>query len=352
MRRILLFPFALLYGLITGIRNFLFDKGVLRSTEVDVPTICIGNLTVGGTGKTPHTEYVLSALQQQGRIAVLSRGYKRLTKGFQLAGQETDAATIGDEPYQIHRKYPNVVVAVDEQRVHGVHELTVRFPDLKAVVLDDAFQHRHIRPGLSILLTDYARLYTRDFLLPAGRLRERRKGSRRADLIVVSKCPPDLTADKMNRIRTEIAPHIGQQVFFSSLRYKPLQAVFPGANATLTPSGDTGILLVAGIVSPQAIVGHLRPHAACVEALFFPDHHRFTPHDFETIQKKFVAMNFREKIIVVTEKDAARLLSANYPGALKKVTYALPVEVFFLNNEDIVFTQKINHYVKENSGNG
>ncbi len=352
MRRILLFPFALLYGLITGIRNFLFDKGVLRSTEVDVPTICIGNLTVGGTGKTPHTEYVLSALQQQGRIAVLSRGYKRLTKGFQLAGQETDAATIGDEPYQIHRKYPNVVVAVDEQRVHGVHELTVRFPDLKAVVLDDAFQHRHIRPGLSILLTDYARLYTRDFLLPAGRLRERRKGSRRADLIVVSKCPPDLTADEMNRIRTEIAPHIGQQVFFSSLRYKPLQAVFPGANATFTPSGDTGILLVAGIVSPQAIVGHLRPHAACVETLFFPDHHRFTPHDFETIQKKFVAMNFREKIIVVTEKDAARLLSANYPDALKKVTYALPVEVFFLNNEDIVFTQKINYYVKENSGNG
>ena len=248
MLRILLFPFALLYGLATGIRNWLFDRGVLRSETVDVPTICVGNLAVGGTGKTPHTEYVLDALRRHFRVAVLSRGYKRHTQGFVLAGAGTDATQVGDEPYQMFRKYPDVRLAVDERRVHGVRELLRRFPGLDVVVLDDALQHRAIRPGLTVLLTDYARLYTRDWPLPAGRLREWRSGSRRADLIVVSKCPADLSIDERRRICREIAPREGQSLYFSTYRYRPLQAVFPGVNPdTFTPDGSTGILLVAGI---------------------------------------------------------------------------------------------------------
>ena len=354
MLRILLFPFALLYGLATGIRNWLFDRGVLRSETVDVPTICVGNLAVGGTGKTPHTEYVLDALRRHFRVAVLSRGYKRHTQGFVLAGAGTDATQVGDEPYQMFRKYPDVRLAVDERRVHGVRELLRRFPGLDVVVLDDALQHRAIRPGLTVLLTDYARLYTRDWPLPAGRLREWRSGSRRADLIVVSKCPADLSIDERRRIHREIAPREGQSLYFSTYRYRPLQAVFPGVNpGTFTPDGSTGILLVAGIVSPQAMVAHLAPQAPQVETMFFPDHHLFTAQDFEAMRQKLQAMNFSRSILVVTEKDAARLLSLGYyPEALKPLTYALPIEVDFLDDPNQSFIQKITQYVTENSRNG
>ena len=355
MLRILLFPFALLYGLVTGIRNWLFDWGVLRSEAVDVPTVCIGNLTVGGTGKTPHTEYVLDALRRHFRTAVLSRGYKRHTRGFVLAGAGTDALQIGDEPYQMSRKYPDVCLAVDERRVHGVRELLSRRPDLDVVVLDDALQHRAIRPGLTVLLTDYARLYTRDWPLPAGRLREWRSGSRRANIIIVSKCPVDLPADEMQRIRREIAPREGQSLYFSTYRYRPLQAVFPEAcpAAQPLPDGDTGILLVAGIVSPQAMVSYLAPQAARVETMFFPDHHLFTAQDFEAMRQRLRAMNFSRKMIVVTEKDAARLLSVGYyPETLKPLTYALPIEVRFLDDPNHSFIQKITRYVTENSRNG
>lgn len=356
IKHIVLLPFSLLYGLISRIRNFLFDKKIFKSTDFNIPTICVGNLTVGGTGKTPHTEYILSFLQNDWKTAMLSRGYKRKTKGFQLADKHADASTIGDEPYQIFRKFPEVPVAVAEKRVHGVNELLKRFPNLEIIVLDDAFQHRHLRPGFSVLLTDYSRLYTRDFYLPAGRLRESKKGSRRADVIVVTKCPDNLSEAEMNDIRCEINPSKEQSLFFSTYEYKKLRPVFPDfvEHSLKEPAlkNDLGILLVAGIVSPKAIISYLKQYTTHIETQFFPDHHNFTEKDIELLFKKFDSPNSAEKIIVVTEKDAARLLSINYPDKLKPKTFALPIEVKILDNKEILFTEKITQYVKENSRNG
>lgn len=218
---LLLYPLSLLYGLITALRNLLYDRGLLHTETPRVPTICVGNLAVGGTGKTPHTEYILAALQSRWHTAMLSRGYRRKTRGFAEADAEADAHRIGDEPYQIHRKFPHTAVAVDEDRLHGARELLRRHPETDVIVLDDAMQHRRIRPGFCVLLTDYARLYTRDCLLPAGRLRESRRGSRRADVIVVTKCPPTLTAAEQEAIRRELKPDEGQSLFFSTYRYLP-----------------------------------------------------------------------------------------------------------------------------------
>ncbi len=309
---------------------------------------------MGGTGKTPHVEYVLSALGQRHRIAVLSRGYKRKTKGFLLAEAGTNSTRIGDEPYQMYLKFPATRFAVDENRVHGIRELVRLFPNLELVVLDDAFQHRAVRPGLSVILTDYARLFTRDRLLPAGNLRESRRGSRRADIIVVSKCPPDLTDEEMRSIRQEIHPHEGQNLFFSTFRYLPLRAVFPDSEQDVVSTCDnTGVLLVAGIVSPQAMSVHLASRYAGVETLFFSDHHHFSTRDFHVIGRKIRNMRFKKKIIVVSEKDAARLLSSDsYPDELKRLTYVLPVEVSFLNETGQLFIKKIEDYVTKNSANG
>jgi tetraacyldisaccharide 4'-kinase len=352
--RIILFPFSLLYGLIVYIRNFLYDKKVLKSEKVAVPTICIGNLTVGGTGKTPHTEFVLSILKNDWKTAMLSRGYKRKTSGFRLANANSTALEIGDEPLQIYRKFPETTVAVDEKRVRGVNELLLMFPDkLQVIVLDDAFQHRQIACGFSILLTDYSRLYTRDFYLPSGRLREGKSGSKRADVIVVTKCPDDISPTEMLEIQQEINPAENQELFFSSYEYKNLKPVFSeGSEKKLDSIEDFGVLIVAGIVSPQAMVAHLKQYTAHTDTLFFPDHHAFSEKDIAALQKKYNSLNTTEKIIVVTEKDAARLLSVNYPAELKSATFALPIEVKILDNKEKIFIQKIQNYVRKNSRNG
>jgi len=351
-----LFPFSLLYGFISQIRNFIFDKGFAKSTKFDIPTICVGNLAVGGTGKTPHVEYLLTLLQNECQTAMLSRGYKRKTKGFQLADENSNAAIIGDEPFQIQQKFPKVTVAVAEKRVHGVEKLLEQTPDLELVVLDDAFQHRSIQSGFSILLTDYSRLYTRDFYLPAGRLRESKRESKRANIIVVTKCPNDISNSEMLAIQTEIKPQKGQTLFFSTYKYDNLIPVFPdferkATNETLLKK-DFGILIVAGIVSPQPIVSYLHRYTTQIETLFFPDHHNFSKKDMELLCEKFDSINAKEKIIVVTEKDAARLLSMDYPDKLKSKTFALPVQIKILNNKEKLFTEKIKHYVRENSRNG
>jgi len=353
LAHIILFPFSLLYGLVVQIRNFLYDKNWLQSEEVGIPTICIGNLTVGGTGKTPHTEFVLSILQNDWKTAMLSRGYKRKTSGFRLANELSDASEIGDEPFQIHRKFPKTLVAVDEKRVRGANELLRNFPNLDVIVLDDAFQHRQIVSGFSVLLTDYSRLYTRDFYLPSGRLRESKRGSKRADVIIVTKCPNDISKAEMLEIQLEINPQKNQSVFFSAYEYKNLQPVFPEkAEKTIELNVDFGVLILAGIVSPQAISEHLKQYTTQIETLFFPDHHNFSRKDIALLQKKFNALNATKKIIVVTEKDAARLLSIDYPDELKSRTFALPIEVKILDKSEIIFTEKIQDYVRKNSRNG
>lgn len=350
LRYIVLYPISLIFGIVSSVRNFLYDKRILKSKRFDIPVISVGNLAVGGTGKTPHTEYILSLLQYEWETAMLSRGYKRWTKGFILADKHSNAFTVGDEPYQIHMKYPNVTVAVDEDRVRGVENLLRLYPHLGVVVLDDAFQHRAIKAGYSVLLTDYSRLYTRDFYLPSGRLRESKKGSRRTDIIVVTKCPSSISVDEMRRIESEIKPREGQELFFSTLEYGELIPVFP-AKQDIPPASS--VLFMAGIVSPRPAIQYLKSTYSEVEPLLFPDHHNFTVKDFENLSAKFEAMNTEDSIIVVTEKDASRIIShAEYPEALKEKTFALPIRVKILDGKEQLFNEKIRQYVGKNTTNG
>ena len=357
-KHIALYPLSLLYGLVTGFRNWLFEKEIISSTAFKIPTISVGNLAVGGTGKTPHTELILSALSEEWKTAMLSRGYKRKTKGFVLADEKSDSQQIGDEPFQIHQKFPNVTVAVDEKRVRGVAKLLDNDPELQLVVLDDAFQHRKIDVGFSILLTDYANIYSHDLMLPAGRLREWKSGSKRANVIVVTKCPLDMKPIEMRLIESELKPENNQILFFSSFVYDELRPVFPMAGDedgwTMERIKKTGaaVLLVAGIVSPRPIVEFLNAYTQRIETQFFDDHHAFQPKDFNAINALFEGIDAAEKILLVTEKDAARLLSnPNFPEELKPRTFALPIRVTILQNQESLFIQKIKNYVVENSRN-
>ena len=357
VKHIILFPVAVLYGIITGIRNWLFDQEILPSTAFNIPIISVGNLAVGGTGKTPHTEYILSILQNEWKSALLSRGYKRKTKGFQLADSHSNSETIGDEPFQIYRKYPEVTVSVDEKRVHGVKKLQELIPDLKLVVLDDAFQHRYIQAGLSILLTDYSNLYTQDMLLPVGRLREWKSGSKRANIIVVTKCPETMKPIEMRIFETELNPETNQLLFFSGFVYDELLPVFPeteheGWTFQQIKDRKAEVLLVAGIVSPGPILEKLSEYSHKVKSLFFEDHHAFQQKDFILINKQFEALSPSNKLILVTEKDAARMISNPYfPETLKSNIFAMPIRVKILHGQETLFIQKIKNYVVENSRN-
>lgn len=356
-KHISLYPLSFLYGMVTGVRNLLFDTGILKAKTFPIPIISVGNLAVGGTGKTPHAEFILGILQNENKIAFLSRGYKRRTKGFYLADEKSDSQIVGDEPFQIHQKFPKVTVAVDEKRVDGVEKLLELIPDLQLVVLDDAFQHRYIKPGLSILLTDQANLYTQDIQLPSGQLRECKCGSKRANIIVVTKCPSDFSVREMREVEMKLKPERNQQVFFSTYNYDEIVPVFPEValekwTCEKITSSDAGILLVAGIVSPQAIVGYLENYTQEVETMFLPDHHAFTQKDFILMEKILDALITAEKIIVVTEKDAARLVTNPlFPETLKSRTFALPIRVKILNNKETLFAQIIKNYVTENSRN-
>lgn len=356
-KHFILYPLSLVYGLITGFRNWLFDQDLLKSTEYRFPLISVGNLAVGGTGKTPHTEFILRILQNEWTIAVLSRGYKRNTKGFHLADATSTSLTLGDESFQIHQKFPNVTVAVDEKRVHGIEQLQSHITNLQVIVLDDAFQHRYVVPGLSILLTDYSNLYCHDLMLPAGQLREWKSGSTRANIIVVTKCPPNINPMEMRVVELELNIAPNQLVFFSCLQYEEFVPVFPefiSKEVTLSEIKEkkASTLLVAGIVSPESIVDYLKPNFSEVETLFFDDHHPFRKKDFNAISKRFEALTCTEKILLVTEKDAARLVSNPlFPEHLKQYTYALPIRVRILHNQEDQFIKKIRNYVRENSRN-
>lgn len=357
VKNIALYPFSLLYGLVTAFRNWLFDNGLIPITSFKIPIISVGNLAVGGTGKTPHTEFILTALQNEWKTAVLSRGYKRNTKGFEFANENSNNQTIGDESYQIYKKFPNVTVAVDEKRVHGVKKLQGLVPDLQLVVLDDAFQHRYIQAGLSILLTDYDNIYSRDLMLPAGQLREWKSGSKRANIVVVTKCPANLNPIDMRLIEIELKPENNQLLFFSTFIYNELIPVFPDSEPepwTYKQIKEThaGVLLVAGIVRPEPIVEHLKNYTKSVDTLFFDDHHAFQTKDYSSINFQFELLNSTEKIILVTEKDAARMVSdSNFPEVLKSITFAIPIRIKILQNKETLFIQKIKNYVVENSRN-
>jgi len=356
-KNIALYPLAIIYGLIISIRNWLFDKGIIRSFSFKIPIISVGNLAVGGTGKTPHTEFILSAIQKEWNTAMLSRGYMRKTKGFIQADKNSNSQLIGDEPFQIYKKFPFVTVAVDEKRVHGVKRVIEFNPKLELVVLDDAFQHRYIQAGLSILLTNYNNLYSRDLVLPAGQLREWKSGSKRANIIIVTKCPVNLKPIEMRLIETELNPETNQLLFFSSFIYDEPKPVFPDINTDewtfkRIKELSANVLLVAGIVNPQPILDYLNIYTKFIETLFFEDHHNFQNKDYNAINLKFEKINSVNKIILVTEKDASRLVSdQNVPESLKSNIFALPIRVKILQNQENLFIQKIKNYVVENSRN-
>lgn len=352
-----LYPISFLYGMGVGLRNKLFDWGILQSKSFDIPIICIGNIAIGGTGKTPHTEYLIRLLQKKHHIAVLSRGYKRRTKGYILADENSSARTIGDEPYQIKRKFPNITVAVDEKRVRGVENICkLERPKVDVVLLDDAFQHRYVEAGLSIILTDYHRLFCDDTLLPAGRLREPEKGKNRAQIIIVTKCPDDIKPIGFNIIakRLELFPY--QKLFFSSFRYGNLTPVFPEENPTertlSSLKKNEQVLLVTGIASPTVMQEEIEKYTKHVELLSFEDHCDFKNKDIKQITNRFEKLQ-GEKIIVTTEKDATRLM--DHPAVnktLKKYIYALPIETEILQNQEDTFYKTIIDYVRTDKRNG
>ena len=352
-----LYPLSWLYGAAVYVRNKLFDRGILRSRSFDVPTICIGNLAVGGTGKTPHTEYLIRLLAKAGlHVAVLSRGYKRKSKGYILADGTCNAKQIGDEPYQMKSKYPDIHVAVDEDRVHGIHKLLQEGkPKADVILLDDAFQHRKVKAGLNILLTDYSRLWCDDTLLPAGNLREPIQGKNRAQIIIVTKCPPDIKPIDFNIIGKRLCPYPYQQLYFSGLRYGQLKPVFPtqaDRNNTFALKGNEQVLLVTGIASPAPLLREVKARAASVQLLEFGDHHDFSKKDFQLIDREFSKLSGPSRLIITTEKDGARLKNhPALPEALKPHLYMLPVEIKILQNQQQIFNQNIINYVRTHSRN-
>lgn len=336
----LLTPLSWLYGAVTGVRNWLFDQKILKETEFDIPIIGVGNLTVGGTGKTPHVEYIVSHLAGNYKTAVLSRGYKRKTKGFVLANSKSTPEVIGDEPLQIYRKFgASAHVAVCESRRKGIEELIRLFPDLELIVLDDSFQHRWVKPKVSVLLTDYNRPFYRDKLLPLGRLRESPYQVCRADMVIVTKCPEDLMPINYRIASKDLDLMKFQKLFFSRYEYGDLMPVFPedcpySASLSQLTSSDA-VLLLTGIAHPRYFVRHFRNFAFKVRVEHFPDHHDFTRADISNIEKRFNTLPGRRKIIITTEKDAVRLVHNPYfPQALKPFVFYQPVKVRMINGMD------------------
>ena len=351
-----LLPLSWLYGLIARLRNFLFDVGVMKSHTFSVPVIAVGNITVGGTGKTPHVEYLIRLLQDKTKVAVLSRGYKRKTRGYLLADDKTTASDIGDEPFQMKQKFPRACVAVCEKRVDGIERLTHDDKRLDVVLLDDAFQHRYVKPGINILLVDYNRPIANDRLLPAGRLREPQSGKDRADIVIVTKCPNELKPMDYRVITKVMDLYPYQQLFFTTLRYEPLRPVFPDVAAPLSEDRQSlkgyAILMLTGIASPRQMQEYLQQQTGEKPvALTFPDHHFFKKKDIDSINRAFEALS-SPRIITTTEKDAVRLsMLDGLSDDVRRHLYALPIRVEFMLDQKDLFNENIIGYVRKNSRN-
>ena len=343
--RKILYPFSLLYAAVMRVRNFMYDRSWLRSVEFDLPVLAVGNLSVGGTGKSPMIEYLIRLLQPYHRLAVLSRGYGRRTRGYVFAEEGTSAEEIGDEPYQFFRKFREVQVAVDEDRVSGVSMLLMESAAPDVILLDDAYQHRKIRAGIYILLTSYDNLYVDDLVLPAGDLREPRSGAKRADLIVVSKCPPDISEEEKLEIRRRLQLGSGQELYFTGIEYMP-QVVNDRESIAMQDLAREEVLLVTGIANPGPMIEYLREMQCSFRHLEFGDHHKLTDKEHEKIRAARENLKGKNKIVLTTEKDFVRNFEqADYP------VFYLPIRTLFLEGEES-FKKRIHDYVRRNKRNG
>lgn len=330
--RKILFPFAVLYGWITQFRNFLFDKQLLKSYSFNLPVIAVGNLSVGGTGKTPQIEYLIRLLSLNYKVATLSRGYKRKSEGFVLADSNSNAEILGDEPFQFYSKFPNILVAVDADRKNGIENLLQQNPTPEIILLDDAFQHRKVKAGFYILLTAYGDLYADDYILPTGNLRESRSGAKRANVIVVTKCPPDLSLEQQQQITKKLNIENNQELYFTAIAYD--DKVY-SENRTLEVGEikTTSKLLIAGIAKPKPFFNFLKGEND--DVMEFPDHHEFSEKDIADILSK--AQN---RVIITTEKDYVRLKGRL---AADQIFY-LPIQSVFLSNRT-AFDRAVNDFV-------
>ena len=341
--RVLLLPFAILYGWIISLRNWMYNKQYFKSVQFNVPMICIGNLSLGGTGKSPMVEHLLALLSDKYKVATLSRGYKRKTKGYALAGENTTALEIGDEPMQFHIKYPKVSVAVGERRIEAIPQLIQDVPNLQAVILDDAFQHREILAGFNILLTDFNNLYCDDIFFPTGDLRDERKSAKRADIIVVTKCPANLSLEERDEIIEKLYPAQHQSVFFTCIAYEtPYHIYNPSEQWVLTMRDE--VLLVCGIANPLPLKEYLHENTHTYYQISYSDHHIFSIEDLNEIKDKFDQITSKSKLILTTEKDAVRLVK--YTEELHDIPlYVLPIKPHFLFNAEDAFNKLVTDYL-------
>ena len=348
-----LLPFSWIYGSIVRFRNWLFDMGLKKSKSFSIPIISVGNITVGGSGKTPHVEYLIRLLHDKAKIAVLSRGYKRKSHGYVLAEESTTMPEIGDEPFQMHQKFSDIYVAVDAKRARGIENLQndEATKDVDVVLLDDAFQHRYVKPGINILLVDYHRLIIYDKMLPAGRLREPLSGKNRADIVIITKCPKDLKPMEFRVLTKAMDLYPFQKLYFTSIDYDTPKGVFEEKQIELDKLQDYHVLLLTGVASPKQMEHDLKPMTKDITNLSFGDHHSFKGKDIDRINDAFESMP-EPRIIITTEKDAVRLRETE--GLYEKVKsnmYELPIKVSFMLDQQDNFNEKIISYVRKNSRN-
>ncbi|MGL4411736.1 MAG: tetraacyldisaccharide 4'-kinase [Bacteroidales bacterium] len=355
-----LLPLSYIYGFITKVRNVMFDYGILKSEEYDVAVISVGNITVGGTGKTPHTEYLINMMQKSGsKVAVLSRGYKRKSSGFHWVESSSSPINVGDEPFQMKMKYPEAIVAVDGNRRRGIKHILDKHPDTNVILLDDAFQHRWVKAGISILLMDYNRKVYEDKLLPAGSLRESITEMDRANIIIVTKSPRDLSPMDVRVISKHLEARPHQLLYFTDFRYQAIKPLFPElAEINGLPLEDfdreqDSVLLVTGIASNIKLINDLSYYVSNIVPLAYPDHHSFSLKDLQEIDKAYESLSGdKRRIVLVTEKDAVRLMHMDQlSDEVKRNIYYVPIEVNFLHEQQLTFNSKLIDYVRKNKPN-
>ena len=336
-------PLSFLYSIVLWVRNKLYDKNWIKSASFNFPIICVGNLAVGGTGKTPMVEYLLRLLKSDYAVATLSRGYKRKTIGFGIANDSTTALDIGDEPMQFHLKFPDVTVSVGEERLVAIPQLLHDKPATKIIILDDAFQHRQVKAGLNILLTEYANLYTRDFLLPGGDLRDIKQSADRSEIIIITKCKHNLSEDEKRLIIKELKLVENQQVFFTKILYADPYHLFTKKIINIKSSSD--VLLVCGIANPKPLKDFLTAQVHTYDMLKYPDHHIFNIDDLQEIKKQFEKIQSENKIILTTEKDGVRL--KKFEIELKDFPlYVIPIEHTFMFDEKQIFDKVVIDFIR------